>query len=196
MSRPASGPGENAPAARSTHRLFVGLVPEPAAAQAIAEWARGATAPAGVARPVAAPDLHVTLAFLPRVPTGRGDEVAAVLREVWARHGGGGITLDVVGAARFGTALVLLLAVPAGVRWPEELQAALTDGLEAAALHRRDDRPWTPHLTVARIPARGPRARLVAAAPASLPLAGAVLFESRGRPPYRRLLELDVPARD
>ena len=110
--------------------------------------------------------MHVTLAFLGWTPDERLDTVVEGARA--AVVGSQAFDLDFAGAGRFpatGRPRVVWLGIRAG----EQALAGLA-GSVVAELRRReltfDDRPFAPHLTLARLraDASGPEARTVAAA--------------------------------
>jgi RNA 2',3'-cyclic 3'-phosphodiesterase len=134
-------------------RLFLGLrLPEPAL-DAIETWQHEHLR--GV-RAVPRDHLHVTLAFLGHRPAGELDAIVRELREAAAHaepdlrlapsryretRSVGMIVFDDLGGGA--TALA------------EDVQARL----ERLGVYRREDRPWLPHVTVARFKTR-PRLRL------------------------------------
>jgi 2'-5' RNA ligase len=168
-------------------RLFAGLPVAARPARALEIWTRE-HAPAGW-RAVPAANLHVTLVFLGATAADELSAVGAALREALADVAA--VELGLRPARRFGGVLALPLAdADGGV--PAPLAAA--QGRLAAALDRAEDRPWTPHVTVAR-PARRGRPPLPAAAPPPLVLRldEAVLYASEHAPggvTYRPLASL------
>jgi len=136
-------------------RLFVALEPPGEVATALARWGAGIAAEDPALAPVGAEALHVTMAFLGECPADIVPDLAAVVRAAAAP------------APALGVAGALWLAP----RRPHVLTVALEDvdaGLEA--MHHRlwqglaplgfrpEDRPFRPHLTVARV-RRGQRPR-------------------------------------
>ena len=117
-------------------------------------------------KPVRAELMHLTLAFLGWTPDEQLDAVVAAARDAVA--GESSFEVSFVGAGRFpatGRPRVVWLGIGAGA----EALAALAARLVAALRTRDltfDDRPFAPHLTLARVrdEATGPEARTIAAA--------------------------------
>lgn len=113
------------------------------------------------------PDLmHVTLAFLGWTPDDRLDAAIEAARAAAATQAP--FPLSFAGAGRFperGRPRVVWLGVGAGNAELAALAAAVSRELRAREL-KFDDRPFAPHLTLARVQAdaSGPEARTVAAA--------------------------------
>ncbi|HEY8807116.1 MAG TPA: RNA 2',3'-cyclic phosphodiesterase [Candidatus Limnocylindria bacterium] len=110
--------------------------------------------------------MHVTLAFLGSTPDERLDEVTAAARA--AAAGAGAFDLVFAGVGRFpasGRPKVVWLGIGEGQEPLAELAARVTDELRRRTL-MFDDRPFAPHLTLARlrVEASGPEAQTVAAA--------------------------------
>jgi RNA 2',3'-cyclic 3'-phosphodiesterase len=128
-------------------RLFVALDLPLRVREGLVAWQRGAlTDPA--LRPVAAEALHVTLCFLAYQPEREIGRIAEVMRSVGARPV----------RARFREEPVAvppnrprLFAADAKSEAAIELQAELSDRLEAERFYRPEKRPFWPHVTVARI---------------------------------------------
>jgi len=110
--------------------------------------------------------MHVTLAFLGWTADDRLDAVTDAARTAAARHSAFDLTLS--GAGRFpasGRPRVVWLGIGEGA----DALAALADSVTAQLRERQlafDDRPFAPHLTLARVrdDASGPEARTIAAA--------------------------------
>jgi len=110
--------------------------------------------------------MHLTLAFLGWTPDERLDAVTAAARAAVAGHRAFDLTLS--GAGRFppsGRPRVVWLGIGEGA----PALAALADSVTAQLRERQltfDDRPFAPHLTLARVrdEASAPEARTVAAA--------------------------------
>jgi 2'-5' RNA ligase len=147
----------------------------------LAEFCREAAAP-DVWRPVAADNLHLTLAFLGRRPV---EDVAGV----------GRVLDECAGPAprlALGPALLLpprrarvLCASVADVDGTlEKLQACVSAGLERAGVYTPEKRPFRAHATVARLRPRARAPRALDAAPSALEFFGdaLTLFESRLHP--------------
>jgi 2'-5' RNA ligase len=124
-------------------RLFCGLLLPRAAAAELAAW-QTASLPAGRIVPLG--NLHVTLAFLGSRPSGDLAAVASALRV--AAPGAGGIVLR-VRVYRETRSVGMLVLEDEGGR-ARAFAERLQDGLESRGLHRREARPWLPHLTVVR----------------------------------------------
>lgn len=139
-------------------RLFVALEPPGEVATALARWGAGIAGEDPALAPVGAEALHVTMAFLGECPADVVADLAAVVRAA---------ATPAPPAPALGVAGALWLAP----RRPHVLTVALEDvdaGLEA--MHHRlwqglaplgfrlEDRPFRPHITVARV-RRGQRPR-------------------------------------
>lgn len=164
-------------------RVFLALdLPVPAR-DALARWRDVAIAGRDDVRPVPAGSLHVTLVFL-------GAQSEAVLSALWA------CARDAAAGQRAAPTLVARSVVALPRRRPRlfalelgddggraaALHEAVAGGLAAAGLHDREDRPYWPHLTLARM-RRGVRAEPWRPAPPP-PLGGftaasLTLYESR-----------------
>jgi 2'-5' RNA ligase len=128
-------------------RLFLAL---PIAADVRAELAAFAArelASAGL-RLVPAGNLHVTVVFCGVVPEARIGEVAAALLLV---PEGFAFALSPLRVRAYGSAVGVALRADDATF---ALQAALARRLAEAGLARDERRPWSPHVTVARAPAR------------------------------------------
>lgn len=127
----------------STSRFFVALRPDPLAAgrlgrlaTELAERCRG--------RPLAARDLHLTLAFIGELPASDGERLTALLAGLPERHPG--FALDEIG--RFGPAL--LWAGPSEEPpWLASLVEAVRERLRTGGV-RFDARAFKSHLTLLR----------------------------------------------
>jgi 2'-5' RNA ligase len=137
--------------ADGTLRLFLALDLPDDVRDELATWA--AAALPGLRR-VERERLHVTLAFLGRRPAGDADAVVALLRE--CATGAGPVPLSVARWRETRSVGMLVLEDPTGAAG--RLAAALHTRLEAAGLYRPEQRPWLPHVTVARFAER-PRLR-------------------------------------
>ena len=114
--------------------------------------------------------MHITLAFLGWTPDARLDAVVEAVRAAGVGHRG--FQLTFAGAGRFpatGRPRVVWLGVGEGAQRLAGLAASVTGELRGRDL-KFDDRPFAPHLTLARVhsDASGPEARTVAAAVADL----------------------------
>jgi RNA 2',3'-cyclic 3'-phosphodiesterase len=128
-----------------SRRLFFALWPDAAMREAMAHATRKAARASG-GRPVAAANLHVTLAFLGPVPERRLGELAEIARGAAA---GGSLELA-FDHLEYWRAARLLCALPAEAPAPI---AALAHGLQdllAASGFTPDLKPFRPHVTVVR----------------------------------------------
>jgi 2'-5' RNA ligase len=110
--------------------------------------------------------MHVTLAFLGWTPDDQLEHVTAAARAAAAAHGP--FELRFGGAGRFpatGRPRVVWLGIGAGGEPLAALAESVTAELRARGL-KFDDRPFAPHLTLARVrpEATGPEGRTIAAA--------------------------------
>jgi 2'-5' RNA ligase len=117
-------------------------------------------------KPVRAELMHLTLAFLGWTPDEQLDAVVAAARS--AASGQRAFELSFAGAGRFpatGRPRVVWLGIGEGQAALATLAARVVAELRAAEL-KFDDRPFAPHLTLARVrdEASGPEARTIAAA--------------------------------
>jgi len=127
-------------------RLFVALVPPPAAVDELAGALADLPATAPALRWVRPEQWHLTLAFLGEVDDARRDELVRRLARVAGRHPPP--TLSLAGGGRFGTRVLWTRVVGdrAGLR-------RLVDSVRAAARRSglpTDPRTYRPHLTLAR----------------------------------------------
>ena len=144
-------------------RLFV-AVPLPPELTARAAALLPAALPA--TRPVRAELMHLTLAFLGWTPDEQLDDVVAAARA--AATGQPSFELSFAGAGRFpatGRPRVVWLGIGEGQEALATLAVRVTGELSTRQL-KFDDRPFAPHLTLARVrdEATGPEARTIAAA--------------------------------
>jgi 2'-5' RNA ligase len=192
-------------------RLFVALDLPQRVRNGLIAWQRGAlTDPA--LRPIAPEALHVTLCFLAYQPERDIERIAEVMRSVGARPVEARFTEEPVAVP---PNRPRLFAADAKSEAAIELQAELSDRLEAERFYRPEKRPFWPHVTVARIKPskrsvsdrrgrrRGPPMR-VETPPGPLPAellepfdaVRATLYRSNLRPTgaeYVSLAELDLP---
>lgn len=132
-------------------RLFVALDLPERVRDGIAAWGEGAIRDPAL-RPVAAASLHITLAFLGSRPPEQVEPLGAIVREcaVSAPE----IELGEVeqrplrGRAR-------VYALPVRSEATKALQADLQGKLVSAGLYEADERPFWPHVTVARVRREG-----------------------------------------
>ncbi|MFC5497564.1 RNA 2',3'-cyclic phosphodiesterase [Caenimonas terrae] len=137
-------------------RLFLALWPDDASRQALAQWRDHWTLPAGAA-PTRTENLHLTLHFLGPVAADRRDALIAALAERPATEPFT-LTFGIAQLWPGGIAVVCPLAAPAPL---ERLHARLADVLRRLGLPV-EERPFRPHVTLARkaaraeVPAQGP----------------------------------------
>ena len=190
----------SAPALRPDNRLFVALDLPPEQRRALAERGRLMAAELG-GRPVPEANLHLTLAFLGRVPPERGDALLGALAEALT---GPAPRLEVVGTVAFpraarATVAGVELRDPTGAL--EALHARIGRAVDAAAGIPPEARPLRPHVTLVRV--RHP-ARVADAGPAdrerAFDCSRCALYDSHqvtgGPPRYQALLvaTLETPA--
>lgn len=121
-------------------------------------------------KPVRAELMHITLAFLGWVPDEQLDAVVAAARD--AADGQRAFDLSFSAAGRFpptSRPRVVWLGIGEGQSGLATLAARVAEELRAREL-KFDDRPFAPHLTLARVrdEATGPEARTIAAAVSGL----------------------------
>lgn len=144
-------------------RLFVALDLPDEVREGIVAWGREALADPAL-RPVAPESLHVTLAFLGHRPEKEIERIAALVRA----SAGPAPWLELRDPERRpprGRARVF--ALPAISPSAEALQVGLSRGLEEAGFYKPEERPFWPHVTVARVrpEARGSRRPAVVSEP-------------------------------
>jgi 2'-5' RNA ligase len=183
-------------------RLFVGIeIPQPVCRE-VKRRTAGLRDRLPRARWVDPDVLHLTLLFLGEVAAESLGELAAALRSAFAPLPPLGLRLSGAGTFPPGR--------PARVAWlgveaPRELAALQAGAVAAAAAavgHEPEDRPYHPHITLARCPSPWPRPaaeKFVAALPGEI---GPPFTASRGlliesklsprRPSYRHLAELPL----
>ncbi|MDX6624806.1 MAG: 2,3-cyclic 3-phosphodiesterase [Solirubrobacterales bacterium] len=128
-------------------RLFVALDLPDRTRAGIAEWGRDALGDPAL-RPVAEESLHITLAFLGSRAEAEVDPIAAVVREC-------GLPAPKIELGqpeprpRRGRAKVY--ALPVASEGTKALQAGLVSKLASAGLYEAEERPFWPHVTVARV---------------------------------------------
>jgi 2'-5' RNA ligase len=144
-------------------RLFVALDLPDEMRDGIVAWGREALCDPAL-RPVAPESLHVTLAFLGHRPAEEIERIAAVVGD----NAGPAPWVELCdpeqrpprGRAR-------IYALPALSPGTEALQAGVARGLEEAGFYQPEERPFWPHVTVARVrpEARGSRRPAVVSEP-------------------------------
>jgi 2'-5' RNA ligase len=128
-------------------RLFVALDLPDHVRAGIAAWGRSALRDPAL-RPVAEESLHITLAFLGSREEAQVEEIAAVVRE----SGGPAPSIELgepEPRPRRGRAKVY--ALPVASEGTEALRAGVVYRLAAAGLYEAEERPFWPHVTVARV---------------------------------------------
>lgn len=130
-------------------RLFVALEVSEEDRSVLADWALRAIGDDPGLRPVAAENLHLTLAFLGHRSLAELDDVAALIEDFAP---GEPPQLETAGALWLSPRRphVLTVAVADPSRRLGRLHERLWDELEAVGLPR-EERPFRPHITVARI---------------------------------------------
>jgi RNA 2',3'-cyclic 3'-phosphodiesterase len=193
-------------------RLFVALDLPDRVREGLAEWQRTSLSDIEALRPLAPPQLHVTLCFLAYHPERDIERIAALVTGVRARPVEIRFDADPVPVPRNRPRL---FAVGGDSPTAAELQQELSDLPEGRGFYRPEKRPFWTHVTVARVRSergasrgRGRRRRGapmgVTESPRPLPAAltepfGAVrvaLYRSTLRPTgaeYSSLAELDLP---
>jgi 2'-5' RNA ligase len=157
-------------------RLFLGLrLPEPALG-GIEAWQREHL-PATV-RVVPREHLHLTLAFLGHRPAG---ELDAILRELRAAAAAAPPDLRLAPSRYRETRSVGMIVFDDEGGGATALAEDVQERLARLGVYRREDRPWLPHLTVARFQKR-PRLRLDPPAVGTLVPSDAAAYLSRLRP--------------
>jgi 2'-5' RNA ligase len=148
---------------RSRARLFVALDLPADAREALAEWRADAFAGRDDVRLVDPPALHVTLAFLGHV----GEELTPRIAEVVRGSGGGEAPeLSATGVRPQPPRRPRLFALDLDDRDGRAgaVQAALSGALAGEGLYEPEERPFWPHVTLARVK-KGARAAPLEAPP-------------------------------
>jgi 2'-5' RNA ligase len=149
-------------------RLFVALDLPASVRAGIAAWGRGALDDPAL-RPVAEDSLHITMAFLGSREEDQVEEIAAVVRA-------SGVPAPEVLLGQpeqrplLGRAKVY--ALPVASEGTKALRARVVSRLVSAGLYEAEERPFWPHVTVARVRTEGGnkrRPRVVEKPPKSLP---------------------------
>ena len=147
-------------------RLFVALDAPSAVVQDLADVVREVSTDRPWLRWVPPERWHLTLAFLGQVDRGRVDELSTRLARSAARYNP--LALQLAGAGRFGSR-VLWVGVRGAVADVGRLADSVAAGSRRAGI-AVEDRPYRPHLTVAR--GRDPRTDLRPAVAALADYAG------------------------
>jgi 2'-5' RNA ligase len=133
-------------------RLFVALDPPEEARSALADWRDGVLAGKDAWRPVPGEYLHVTLAFLGHRPEEDVAPVIAALDALTLRSAQLRPAAVVSVPPRRPRLLALELEDPSGAA--AELQGAVAGALARAGLFEPEERPFWPHITIARLQRR------------------------------------------
>lgn len=143
-------------------RLFVALDPPGDAREALAAWRDAAVAGRDELRPVPVEALHVTLAFLGPRPAGDVERIRAVIDAVAAGHAAPLMAARGVKPIppRRPRLFALDLSDPSG--GAAAIQQAVSDGLRG--IYTPEERPFWPHITLARV-RKGARAAPLEAQP-------------------------------
>jgi 2'-5' RNA ligase len=157
-------------------RLFLGLrLPEPVL-DGVEAWQREHL-PETV-RAVPREHLHLTLAFLGHRPAG---ELDPILGELRAAAADAPADLRLAPSRYRETRSVVMIVFEDLGGGATALAEDVQERLERLGVYRREDRPWLPHLTVARFRQR-PRLRLEPPALGTLVPSDAAAYLSRLRP--------------
>jgi 2'-5' RNA ligase len=137
------------PAPVGRPRFFVALLPDAAAAGALAELARALAAQCG-GQPLAAPDVHLTLAFIGARDAAFGETLERAVAPLGARHRFAPLCLPRIGRFGHGSRPALLWAGPdATPDWLGAIDADVRRMLRELSCGF-DERPLVPHLTLVR----------------------------------------------
>jgi 2'-5' RNA ligase len=169
-------------------RLFVALELPGAVRLGIESWGADALADPAL-RPVPAPSLHITLAFLGHRPEEEVEPIATAVRESGAPAPSIEL-LDPIARPLRGRARVF--ALPARSPGTEALQAGLQERLVSARIYEAEKRPFWPHVTVARVRMEGRgsrRPQVVVEPPRMLPPALSKPFRGVRMTLYRSELQ-------
>jgi 2'-5' RNA ligase len=144
-------------------RLFVALDLPEAIREGLIAWGREALGDPAL-RPVAPESLHITLAFLGHRPEQEIEAIAAAVRESAAPAPWVELRDPEQRPPRGRARLYALPAISPGT---EALQAGLQQRLVEAGFYEPEERPFWPHVTVARVrpEARGSRRPAVVSEP-------------------------------
>jgi 2'-5' RNA ligase len=172
-------------------RLFVALELPAAARAVLVDFGAATFSSVAGLRLVEADALHLTLCFLGSRPPDEIGAIAGACAAV-ARTGPAGLTLGeaIWLPVRRPSVVAVKLADPDGALG--QLQAAVAQALSSGGWYEPDERPYLPHVTIARV-RRGPRVRpfdLPAPEPVALDGGAVTLFRSRlgaERPRYEPL---------
>ena len=168
-------------------RLFLGLRLPGTVLDAIESWQQEHFADV---RMLPRDHLHVTLAFLGHRPAG---ELEGILGELRAAAAEAAPDLRLAPARYRETRSVAMLVLDDLDGGATRLAEALQERLERLGVYRREDRPWLPHVTVARFRER-PRLRLDPPAMGTFVPSDAAAYLSRLHPKGARYVVLESVA--
>jgi RNA 2',3'-cyclic 3'-phosphodiesterase len=141
-----------------TRRLFFALWPDGAQRASLLHATARVVRHCG-GRPVAAENLHVTLAFLGAVSGSRLGELSSVVRRAAAGFAGSPLSLTLAGIEHWARPQVLVVpAQPGAAGSAAATLAGILTRETAAAGFSPDLKPFRAHVTVARKVTRAPRA--------------------------------------
>ena len=149
-----NSPSEDGPRAR----LFLALDPDDATRAELANWRSRLVAGRDDVRPAPAATLHLTLAFL---GSRREDEIEAIATAAF--HAVAGLEAaelvprGVVAVPRRGAPRLFALDLTDEDGRAARVQAGVADALARGGFYKPEQRPWWPHVTLARV-RRGERA--------------------------------------
>jgi RNA 2',3'-cyclic 3'-phosphodiesterase len=144
--------------------MFVALdLPAPARA-AIADWRDGLVAGRSDLRPVAPEALHVTLAFLDWQAEADAERIAAAAFDATSELRPPLLTPTELRAVPSRRPRLFALDLADEDERSGSLQAAVSAALEAGGFYKPEQRPFWPHVTLARVK-RGARATPLAGSP-------------------------------
>jgi RNA 2',3'-cyclic 3'-phosphodiesterase len=170
-------------------RLFLGLrLPAPVL-DTVESWQR-ANLEGSAVRLVPREHLHITLAFLGHRPAG---ELDAVVDSLQAAAPAAGPDLRLAPSRYRETRSVAMIVLDDLGGGATALANELHARLEAVGVYRREERPWLPHLTVARFRER-PRLRLEAPTMGTFVPSDAAAYLSRLHPGGARYEVLETVA--
>jgi 2'-5' RNA ligase len=175
----------NSPSDAATARLFVALEPCEEDRAELAVWRDRVVSGRDDLRPSSAATLHLTLAFLGRRPEAEIPAIArAALGAVKDLKPALLRPVHVVSIPRRGAPRLFALDLEDEDGRGAAIQAAAGGALARAGLWKPEERPWWPHLTLARVRARRRAEPLVAAEPAPGPVRAPLvtLYRSTLRP--------------
>jgi RNA 2',3'-cyclic 3'-phosphodiesterase len=176
-------------------RLFVALDLPDEVRDHLLQWRRGPLTVRDELRPVSAAALHLTLCFI----GGRPESEVGALSEL-VRKAAGPVRDLVLGGALWlppKRPRVLAVEVRDGIRSLAGMQQRVSDVLEAEAGYVPEGRPFTPHVTVARVRSGARVQALELSPPRPLAFEGAALtlYRSRTAPTgaiYESLARVDL----